>query len=104
MRSFVPASKFFHTPMNPLGSGRGDIECSAPALKPATHFHPSSGPSMNESPYLWPPRRQPSLPVKGRHERAPVNRIFCVGRNYHAHAVEMGRPVDKLGGRPFYFI
>ena len=59
---------------------------------------------MNESPYLWPPRPVPSLPVKGRHESAPVNRIFCVGRNYHAHAAEMGRPVDKSGGRPFYFI
>jgi fumarylpyruvate hydrolase len=32
-----------------------------------------------------------------------VNRIFCVGRNYHAHAIEMGRPVDKAAGRPFYF-
>jgi fumarylpyruvate hydrolase len=59
---------------------------------------------MNESPYLWAPRPVPSLPVKGRRERAPVNRIFCVGRNYHAHAAEMGRPVDKSGGRPFYFI
>jgi hypothetical protein len=35
---------------------------------------------MNESPYLWPPRPVPSLKVKGRHERALVNRIFCVGR------------------------
>jgi fumarylpyruvate hydrolase len=26
-----------------------------------------------------------------------------VGRNYHAHAVEMGRPVDKSVERPFYF-
>jgi fumarylpyruvate hydrolase len=26
-----------------------------------------------------------------------------VGRNYHAHAVEMGRPVDKSTMKPFYF-
>jgi fumarylpyruvate hydrolase len=45
----------------------------------------------------------PSLPVRGRDERLPVNRIFCVGRNYHAHAVEMGRPVDKSVERAFYF-
>ena len=44
-----------------------------------------------------------SLPVRGEAERAPVNRIFLVGRNYHAHAVEMGRPVDKSVEVPFYF-
>jgi fumarylpyruvate hydrolase len=27
--------------------------------------------------------------------------LFCVGRNYHAHAVEMGRPVDKSVERAF---
>jgi fumarylpyruvate hydrolase len=41
--------------------------------------------------------------VRGRDERLPVNRIFCVGRNYHAHAVETGRPVDKSVERAFYF-
>lgn len=53
--------------------------------------------------YLFPPLAQPSLPTEGRAERYPVGRIFCVGRNYHAHAVEMGRPVDKAAERPFYF-
>jgi fumarylpyruvate hydrolase len=32
-----------------------------------------------------------------------INRIFCVGRNYHAHAIEMGRPVDKSVEQAFYF-
>ncbi len=45
-----------------------------------------------------------SLPVVGADARFPVKRIFCVGRNYHAHAVEMGRPVDKSTMKPFYFI
>ena len=36
-------------------------------------------------------------------ERLPINRLFFVGRNYHAHAVEMGKPVDKSVERPFYF-
>lgn len=53
--------------------------------------------------FLWTPPPVPSLPVRGRSERAPVNRLFFVGRNYHAHAVEMGRPVDKSAERPFYF-
>lgn len=53
--------------------------------------------------YLWTPPTPPSLPVRDKSERLPVNRIFCVGRNYHAHAIEMGRPVDKATQRPFYF-
>jgi len=58
---------------------------------------------MSTSHYLWNPPPVPSLPVRGREERLPVNRIFCVGRNYHAHAIEMGRPVDKSVERAFYF-
>jgi fumarylpyruvate hydrolase len=53
--------------------------------------------------YLWHPCAVSSLPVRGRTERLPVNRLFFVGRNYHAHALEMGRPVDKSIERPFYF-
>jgi fumarylpyruvate hydrolase len=53
--------------------------------------------------YLWSPPPVQSLPVRGTTERLPVNRLFFVGRNYHAHAVEMGRPVDKAAERPFYF-
>uniref|UniRef100_A6VYR0 Fumarylacetoacetate (FAA) hydrolase n=1 Tax=Marinomonas sp. (strain MWYL1) TaxID=400668 RepID=A6VYR0_MARMS len=34
----------------------------------------------------------------------PIHRIFCVGRNYHAHAAEMGVAVDKTTQEPFYFI
>jgi len=58
---------------------------------------------MSEAAYLWSPPPVASLPVRGRSERLPINRIFCVGRNYHAHAIEMGRPVDKSVERAFYF-
>ena len=58
---------------------------------------------MTQANYLWTPPSIPSLPVRGKQERLPVNRLFFVGRNYHAHAVEMGRPVDKANERPFYF-
>ena len=57
---------------------------------------------MNST-YLWNPPPVQSLPVRGSTQRLPVNRLFFVGRNYHAHAVEMGRPVDKSVERPFYF-
>lgn len=53
--------------------------------------------------YLWNPPAPPSLPVRGNPARYPVNRLFFVGRNYHAHAVEMGAPVDKANARPIYF-
>ncbi len=54
--------------------------------------------------YLFTPAPVFSLCVQGADARFPVKRIFCVGRNYHAHAVEMGRPVDKSTMKPFYFI
>lgn len=42
-----------------------------------------------------------SVPVVGRAERFPVQRIYCVGRNYVEHAKEMG-----FTGRepPFFFL
>src|SRR5260370_13834459 len=43
------------------------------------------------------------LRVRGGSHCLAVNRLFFVGRNYHAHAVEMGRPVDKTVEVPFYF-
>ena len=42
-----------------------------------------------------------TLPVAGTTARFPVHRIFCVGRNYAAHAVEMGHDPDKEP--PFFF-
>jgi fumarylpyruvate hydrolase len=53
--------------------------------------------------YLWTPPEIASLPVRGSDKRLPVNRLFFVGRNYHAHAAEMGMEVDKSTARPFYF-
>lgn len=58
---------------------------------------------MTTTTYLWAPPPVYSLPVRGKIERLPINRLFFVGRNYYAHAVEMGKPVDKTVERPFYF-
>jgi fumarylpyruvate hydrolase len=43
-----------------------------------------------------------TLTVAGRDERFPVNRVFCVGRNYAAHAREMGKDPDREA--PFFFM
>lgn len=43
----------------------------------------------------------PDIPVIGETQGYPVRRIFCVGRNYEAHAKELGNEVDREA--PFYF-
>jgi fumarylpyruvate hydrolase len=43
----------------------------------------------------------PAIPVLGESATYPIRRIFCVGRNYAAHAAEMGIAVDRE--KPFYF-
>lgn len=53
--------------------------------------------------YLFTPSPVMSVAILGLDARFPINRLFFVGRNYHAHAVEMGRPADKSVERPFYF-
>ncbi len=51
--------------------------------------------------YLFDPPEVFSLDVQGAAARYPVARIFCVGRNYAAHAAEMGNEVDREA--PWYF-
>jgi fumarylpyruvate hydrolase len=51
--------------------------------------------------YLFPPSAPKSIAVKDETAQFPVNRIFCVGRNYADHAKEMGVEVDREA--PFYF-
>ena len=51
--------------------------------------------------FVFPPEPQAVLPIHGQIEQYPVRRIFCVGRNYVAHAVEMGGEVDREA--PWYF-
>jgi fumarylpyruvate hydrolase len=51
---------------------------------------------------LFPVAPVPTVPVKGENRLFPVNRVFCVGRNYADHAKEMGVEVDREA--PFYFL
>jgi fumarylpyruvate hydrolase len=51
--------------------------------------------------YVVEPAAIPVLPVAGSDQLFPVHRIYCVGRNYAAHAVEMGHDPNKE--EPFFF-
>ena len=41
------------------------------------------------------------IPIVGSDEMYPVRRIYCIGRNYRAHAIEMGSNPDREP--PFFF-
>src|SRR5271156_5884509 len=51
--------------------------------------------------YVIPPP-QASLPVSTGGQRWPIRRVFCVGRNYAAHAREMGNAPTRAP--PFFFM
>jgi fumarylpyruvate hydrolase len=51
--------------------------------------------------FAIPPASIPSLAIAGSTERFPLRRVFCVGRNYAAHAREMGNDPDREP--PFFF-
>ncbi len=52
--------------------------------------------------FVIPAPPTPSVAVAGSAGRFPVRRIICVGRNYAAHAREMGRDPDREP--PFFFL
>ncbi|MEY3382111.1 MAG: hypothetical protein RL468_2709 [Pseudomonadota bacterium] len=45
--------------------------------------------------YVISPPATVSVPVTGSQQRFPVGRIYCVGRNYVAHAQEMGLSAEE---------
>jgi fumarylpyruvate hydrolase len=51
--------------------------------------------------FVLPAPPQASVAVAGSGEFFPVRRIYCVGRNYAAHAREMGHDPDREA--PFFF-
>ncbi len=52
--------------------------------------------------YAFTPPAIPSLAIFGSSARFPIRRVFCVGRNYAAHAREMGS--DPNREPPFFFM
>lgn len=57
---------------------------------------------MNTMAYVIDAVGQPSVGVIGSDRRFPLRRVFCVGRNYAAHAREMGNDPDREP--PFFFM
>jgi fumarylpyruvate hydrolase len=53
------------------------------------------------SDYVIEAPRQVAIPVAGSDALFPVRRVYCIGRNYAAHAVEMGHDPDREP--PFFF-
>ena len=51
--------------------------------------------------YVFPAHDIVGLPVAGTSDQFPVRRVYCVGRNYAAHAREMGFDPDREP--PFFF-
>jgi fumarylpyruvate hydrolase len=51
---------------------------------------------------LFPSSPQPVIPIAGNSAGFPVHRIYCVGRNYAAHAREMGKDPEREP--PFFFL
>jgi fumarylpyruvate hydrolase len=51
--------------------------------------------------YAFEPLPQPAVPIHGEAGAFPVHRIYCVGRNYEAHAREMGATTRES---PFFFM
>lgn len=51
--------------------------------------------------YVIAPPPQPALPIAGNDALFPVRRVYCIGRNYAAHTIEMGHDPDRE--LPFFF-
>jgi fumarylpyruvate hydrolase len=51
--------------------------------------------------YVFTPPAVTALPVRGSDQLFPVRRVYCIGRNYAEHAIEMGHDPNKEP--PFFF-
>lgn len=61
--------------------------------------HPGHCPTASENAFHDVP--QVYIPIVGSDEMFPVRRTYCIGRNYAAHAREMGS--DPTREPPFFF-
>lgn len=56
---------------------------------------------MTDARFAFVPAPITALPVEGQDTLFPVRRVFCVGRNYADHTIEMGG--DPTREKPFFF-
>ncbi|MFD1333358.1 fumarylacetoacetate hydrolase family protein [Methylopila musalis] len=54
------------------------------------------------SDFVFAPPPRPAVAVRGTSALFPARRVYCIGRNYAAHAVEMGHDPDREP--PFFFL
>lgn len=47
-----------------------------------------------QTPYIFAVPNTVSVPIRGSGQRFPVHRIYCIGRNYEAHAKEMATTIN----------
>jgi fumarylpyruvate hydrolase len=71
------------------------------ATAPAAVEEPRN-PSGKAMPSVITEQQRPQIPVAGTSDTFPVRRVYCVGRNYAAHAREMGG--DPTREPPFFFM
>ena len=64
-----------------------------------THIEPASA---QETRYIFDAPDITSMAINGSSERFPIRRVYCLGRNYRAHAIESGDNPDETP--PFFFI
>jgi len=64
----------------------------------ATYSHSALADSAVQTPFKV---SATTIPIVGSNEVFPVRRIYCIGRNYEAHAREMGS--DPTREPPFFF-
>jgi fumarylpyruvate hydrolase len=57
--------------------------------------------NVENSRYIFAPHPLPTLSIRGSDKLFPVHRIYCVGRNYAEHAIEMGHDPNREA--PFFF-
>src|SRR5262249_17976545 len=85
---------------SPIPTGRSRKPCicfGRTAAMPETTIKIPATPKL-----VLPAPTLPTVAVAGTAARFPVRRIICVGRNYAAHAREMGRDPDREP--PFFFM
>jgi fumarylpyruvate hydrolase len=76
---------------------------STAAAVGATAFGAMSNPAeAEEAGYVIDVQDVVSMRIDGTADKFPVRRVFCLGRNYRAHAIESGDNPDETP--PFFFI
>lgn len=81
---------------------RNFLTGSAAIAGAATLGSPIKQAAAQDSNYVIDPPAVVSMEIDGSDDKFPIRRVFCLGRNYRAHAIESGDNPDETP--PFFFI